>query len=46
MQAAFKATGEYDAQLREFDARPMVDRTFPNFRTFIVTEFAKRNKGN
>jgi hypothetical protein len=45
VQAAFKATGEYDAQLREFDARPRVDRTFTNFRTFIVSEYAKRAKG-
>eukprot|EP00804_Cyclotella_cryptica_P014825 CCRYP_015027-RA/>CCRYP_015027-RA protein AED:0.12 eAED:0.12 QI:0/0/0/1/0.2/0.16/6/0/1256 len=37
-QAAFKATGEYDAQLQEFDARPAVDRTFANFRTFIITD--------
>lgn len=44
-QASFKATGEYDTQLREFDARPAVDRTFANFRTFIITEYAKRSKG-
>lgn len=44
-QSSFKATGEYDAQLREFDARPVADRTFTKFRTFIVTEYAKRSKG-
>ena len=44
-QASFKETGEYDTQLREFDARPAVDRTFANFRTFIITEYAKRSKG-
>eukprot|EP00804_Cyclotella_cryptica_P003440 CCRYP_002085-RA/>CCRYP_002085-RA protein AED:0.42 eAED:0.41 QI:0/0/0/1/0/0/2/0/285 len=43
-QAAFKATGEYDAQLRKFDVCPVADRTFTNFRTFIVTEYAKQSK--
>jgi hypothetical protein len=46
VQAAFKATEEYDVQLQEFDARPAVDSTFANFHPFIVTEFAKHNKGN
>ena len=45
-QAVFKATGEYDAQLREFDTHPIVDHMFPNFRTFIVTKFTKHKKGN
>jgi hypothetical protein len=43
-QGFARKSGEYDAFLREFDARPVVDRTFPNFRPGFITEYAKRSK--
>ena len=43
-QTFARSTGEYDAYLREFEQRPVADRTFANFRPGFVTEFANRNK--
>ena len=44
--SAFKAIGEYDAQIREFEAKATADKTFDWFRPFIVNKFAKRSKQN
>ena len=43
---AFKTTGEYDTQIREFEAKPAVDDTFQNFQTFNINEYAKCTKHN
>ena len=42
--SAFKATGEYDAQIGKFEAKATADKTFDNFRLFIVNKYAKRSK--
>ena len=44
--SAFKATGKYDAQIREFEAKATTNKTFDRVRPFIVKEFAKRSKQN
>ena len=41
-----KATGEFDAAVREWEAKPAVDKTWANIKTFISTEYAKENKQN
>ena len=40
----FNATGEYDAQIHEFEAKLVADKMFANFRPFIVNEYAKHTK--
>ena len=42
--AAFQASGEYDAAIRDWEAKPVADKTFKNFRPFIQREFTKRVK--
>ena len=44
--SAFKIMGKYDAQLREFETKPKADKTFANFRPFIVNKYAKHHKPN
>ena len=44
--SAFKATGKYYAQIREFEAKATANKTFNWFRPFIVNEFTKRSKQN
>ncbi|KAL7483205.1 hypothetical protein ACHAW6_008848 [Cyclotella cf. meneghiniana] len=44
--ATFQASGEYDAPLREWDAKPQVDKTFANFRIFMQKEYGKHHKQN
>lgn len=41
-----KSTGEFDAAVREWEARPAADKTWANIKTFISTEYAKENKQN
>jgi len=41
-----KATGEFDAAVREWEAKPAVDKTWANIKTFITAEYAKENKQN
>ena len=41
-----KATGEFDAAVREWEATPAADKTWANIKTFIFTEYAKENKQN
>jgi hypothetical protein len=42
----FKATGEFDAAIREWEAKPAADKTWVNIKNFISTEYAKENKQN
>jgi hypothetical protein len=42
----FKATGEFDATIREWEAKPAADKTWVNIKSFISTEYAKENKQN
>ena len=41
-----KATGEFDAAVREWEAKPAANKTCANIKTFISTEYAKENKQN
>ena len=41
-----KATGEFDAAVREWEAKPAATKTWANIKTFISTEYAKENKQN
>eukprot|EP00804_Cyclotella_cryptica_P022210 CCRYP_017948-RB/>CCRYP_017948-RB protein AED:0.43 eAED:0.43 QI:0/0/0/1/0/0/2/0/229 len=44
--ATFQASGEYEAPLRKWLAKPRVDRTFTNFRVFMQQEYSKHHKQN
>ena len=46
VKSAFKATGQYEVALNNFEAKPSVDQTFPNFRTFIIIKYSKHAKTN
>ena len=41
-----KATGEFDAAVRDWEAKPAADKTWANIKTFISAEYAKENKQN
>ena len=41
-----KATGEFDAAVREWENKPAADKTWINIKTFISTEYARENKQN
>ena len=41
-----KATGEFNAAVREWEAKPAEAKTWANIKTFISTEYAKENKQN
>jgi hypothetical protein len=41
-----KATGEFDAAVREWEAKPEADKTWTNIKSFISTEYTKENKQN
>ena len=43
-QGFARKSGEYEALLREFEAKAAADRTFANFRPGFIAEFAKRSK--
>jgi hypothetical protein len=36
-----KASGEYNAAVREWEAKPITDKTWPNIKVFISNEYAK-----
>jgi hypothetical protein len=42
----FKSTGEYDAAVREWEAKPVAIRTWANIKLFMSAEYAKENKQN
>jgi hypothetical protein len=44
--ATFQASGEYEAPLREWQAKPPADLTFANFRVFMQQEYSKHHKQN
>jgi hypothetical protein len=41
-----KASGEYNAAVREWEAKPAADKTWANIKIFISTKYAKENKQN
>ena len=41
-----KSTGEYDAAVREWEAKPVASRTWANIKLFMSAEYAKENKQN
>jgi hypothetical protein len=41
-----KSTGEYDAAVREWEAKPVATRTWANIKLFMSAEYAKENKQN
>jgi hypothetical protein len=41
-----KATGKFNAAVREWEAKPAADKTWVNIKSFISTEYAKENKQN
>jgi hypothetical protein len=41
-----KSTGEYDAAVREWEAKPDALRTWANIKIFMSTEYAKESKQN
>jgi hypothetical protein len=41
-----KATGEFEAAVREWEAKPAAGKTWANIKTFITAEYAKENKQN
>ena len=43
---SFQATGEYEIALGDWDKKPTADKTFANFRPFILKEYAKKSKPN
>jgi hypothetical protein len=42
----FKSTGEFDAAVQEWEAKPAATRTWQNIKSFILAEYAKENKQN
>lgn len=41
---AFKDTGDFDAAIREWEARPTATQTYPNLKIVMCTEYAKLNR--
>ena len=41
-----KVTGEFDPAVREWEAKPVADKTWANIKTFILAEYVKENKQN
>jgi hypothetical protein len=41
---SFKDAGDYDAAIREWEARPAAAQTYANLRTLMNTEFTKLNR--
>ena len=41
-----KNTGEYDAAVREWEAKPAAIRTWANIKIFMSAEYAKESKQN
>jgi hypothetical protein len=41
-----KASGEYDAAVREWEAKPAAGKIWANIKIFISTKYAKENKQN
>jgi hypothetical protein len=43
---AYQTSGQFDAAMREWHAKLSTDKTFPNFRVYIQTEFTMMVKRN
>lgn len=41
---SFKDAGDYDAPVREWEARPVVDQTWANLKTMMCTEYARTHR--
>jgi hypothetical protein len=41
-----KATGEFDATVREWEQKPTASKMWPNIKTFISMEYARENRQN
>ena len=41
-----KASGEFDAAVREWEQKPSASKTWTNIKSFIATEYARENKQN
>ncbi len=41
-----KNSGEFDAVVREWEAKPLADKMWANIKLFICTEHAQENKQN
>jgi hypothetical protein len=41
-----KATGKFNAAIREWEAKPAANKTWVNIKSFISTEYAKEYKQN
>jgi len=39
----FKNTGEYDATVREWEAKPVATKMWANIKLFMSTEYAKES---
>ena len=44
--STYQTSGQFDAAMREWHAKLPADKTFPNFRMYIQTEFTKMVKRN
>jgi hypothetical protein len=42
----FKASGEFDAVVREWENKPATDKTWVNIKMFISAKYARKNKQN
>ncbi len=42
--STYQTSGQFDAAMREWHAKLSADKTFPNFRVYIQTEFTKMIK--
>ncbi len=40
---SFKDAGNFDAAIREWEARPVVTQTYANFKVVMCAEFSKLN---
>ena len=40
----FKDAGDYDAPIREWEARPLAAQTYPNLKTMMSVEYSKLNR--
>jgi hypothetical protein len=44
--STYQTSGQFDAAMQEWHAKLSADKTFPNFRVYIQTEFTKMVKRN
>jgi hypothetical protein len=44
--STYQVSGQFDAAMREWHAKPTADKTFPNFRVYIQNEYTKQVKRN